>query len=63
MTFYLNVFFLIYLPTIKDVVGYYKFRNDMLQCLHPVANDVEENPRPTIFHIIDPTSADSSFFS
>ena len=35
----------------------------MLQCLHPVANDVEENPGPTIFHIIDPTSADSSFFS
>ena len=34
----------------------------MLQCLHPVANDVEENPGPTIFHIIDPTSADSSFF-
>ena len=37
--------------------------NDMLQCLHPVGNDVEENPGPTIFHIIDPTSADSSFYS
>ena len=34
----------------------------MLQCLHPVANDVEENPGPTIFHIIDPTSADSTGF-
>ena len=34
----------------------------MLYCLHPIANDVEENPGPTIFHIIDPTSADSTFF-
>ena len=54
--------FFIFLPTIKDVVGYYKFRNDMRQCLHPIANDVEENPGPTIFNIIDPTSTDSSFF-
>ena len=50
MTFYLNLFF-IYLPTIKDVVGYYKFRNEVMVwfvqmiCLHPI-----------IFHIIDPTS-------
>ena len=29
MTFYLNVFF-IYLPTIKDVVGYYKFWNEVM---------------------------------
>ena len=36
----------------------------MLQCLpvHPIATDVEENPGPTMFYIIDPTCADSSFF-
>ena len=55
--------FFIYLPTIKGLVGYYKFRNDMRQCLHPIANDVEENTGPTIFHIIDPTSAHSNYFS
>ena len=43
MMFYLNVF---YLPTLKDVVGHYKLRNergdvlvytnDVLQCLHPI---------------------------
>ena len=57
--------FFIYLPTINDHVGYYKFRNEvmvwfmqmiMLQCLHPIAEDAEENPGPIILHIIDPTS-------
>ena len=54
--------FFIYLPTIKDLVGYYKFRNEVMVwfmqmiCLHPIANDAEENPGPIIFHIIDPTS-------
>ena len=65
MTFYLQMFF-IYLPTIKDLVGYYKFRNEVMvwfmqiicyvQCLHPIANDAEETPGPIIFHIIDSTS-------
>ena len=73
--FYLNVFFL---PTSKDVVGYYKLWNEVIvwftqmicynvyiPLLIKQANDVEENPGPTIFDIIDPTttvSADSSFF-
>ena len=62
MAFYLKVFFFIYLPTIKDLVGYYKFRNEVMVwfmqmiCLHPIANDAEENPGPIIFHIVDPTS-------
>ena len=61
MAFYLNVFF-IYLPTIKDLVGYYKFRNEVMVwfmqmiCLHPIANGAKENPVPIIFHIIDPKS-------
>ena len=38
------------------------YANDMLQCLHPITNDVEEKPGPTIFHIIDPTSAHSCLF-
>ena len=48
MTFYLNVF----LITCQDVVGYYKFRNEVMVwfmqmiCLHPIANDAEENPGP-----------------
>ena len=63
--------FFIYLPTIKDLVGYYKFRNEVMVwfmemiCLRPIANDAEENPGPIIFHIIDPKStypADCSFF-
>ena len=73
MMFYLNVF---YLPTLKDVVGHYKLWNEVtfwftqMMCYNvyiPLlirqANDVEENPGPTIFDIIDPTttvSADSS---
>ena len=54
--------FFIYLPTIKDLVGYYKFRNEVMVwfmqmiCLNPIANDAEENPGSIIFHIIDPTS-------
>ena len=74
MMFYLNVF---YLPTLKDVVGHYKLQNELvfwftqMMCYNvyiPLlirqANDVEENPGPTIFDIIDPTttvSAGSSF--
>ena len=69
----------VYLPTLKDVVGYYKLWNEVMvwftqmicynvyiPLLIRQANDVEENPGPTIFDIIDPTttvSADSSFFS
>jgi len=73
MMFYLNVF---YLPALKDVVGHYKLSNEVMfsftqmicenvyiPLLIRQANDVEENPCPTIFDIIDPTttvSADSS---
>ena len=68
----------VYLPTLKDVVGYYKLWNEVMvwftqmicynvyiPLLIKQANDVKENPGPTIFDIIDPTvtvSADSSFF-
>ena len=67
MMFYLNVF---YLPVLKQVVVQHKvwndrynvlvFTHDFLQCLYnPLlirqANDVEENPGPTIFDVIDPT--------
>ena len=71
--FYLNVF---YLSTLKQVVGHYKSCNEVMfwftqmMCYNvyiPLlirqANDVEENPGPTILDIIDPTttvSADSS---
>ena len=64
MMFYLNVF---YLPTLKQVVGQYKMWNQVMfwftqmMCYNvyiPLlirqANDVEENPGPTIFDIIDP---------
>ena len=73
MVFYLNMF---YLPTLKQVVGHYKSCNEVMfwfaqmMCYNvyiPLlirqANDVEDNPGPTIFDIIDPTttvSADSS---
>ena len=69
----LNVF---YLPTLNQVVGHYKSCNEVMFWFTPMmcynvyipllirqANDVEENPGPTIFDIIDPTttvSADSS---
>ena len=72
MMFYLNVF---NLPTLKDVVGHYKLWNEVIvwftqmMCYNVYipflirqANDVEENPDPTIYGI-DPTtavSADSS---
>ena len=32
------------------------YANNMLQCVHPIANDAEENPGPIVFHNIDPTS-------
>ena len=64
------------LMTLKQVVGHYKLWNEVMvwftqmMCYNvyiPLlirqANDVEENPGPTIFDIIDPTttvSADSS---
>ena len=63
MTFYLNVF---YLLTLKQVVIPYKMLNQVMfwftqmMCYNvyiPLlirqANDVEENPGPTIFDIID----------
>ena len=66
MMFYLNVF---YLPTLKQVVGQYKMWNEVKfwftqmtfyniynQLIIRQANDVEENPGPTIFDIIDPTT-------
>ena len=65
MMFYLNVF---YLPVLKQVVGEYKMWNDVMfwfskmicynvyiPLLIRQANDVEENPGPTIFDVIDPT--------
>ena len=64
MTFYLNVF---YLLTLKQVVIPYKMLNQVMfwftqmMCYNvyiPLlirqANDVEKNPGPTIFDIIDP---------
>ena len=75
MMFYLHVF---YLPTLNQVVGHYKLWNEvmfwftqmmcynvyiaLLTCIRQ-ANDVEENPGPTTFDIIHPTttvSVDSS---
>ncbi|CAH3036358.1 unnamed protein product, partial [Pocillopora meandrina] len=63
--FYLNVF---YLPVLKQVVGQHKMWNDVMFWLSQMifynayipllirqANDVEENPGPTIFDVIDPT--------
>ena len=73
MMFYLNVF---YLPTLKQVVGQYKMRNQVMfwftqmMCYNvyiPLlirqANDVEENPGPTIFDIIDPMRTVSADYS
>ena len=64
------------MPTLKQVVGHYKSCNEVMFWFTPMmcynvyipllirqATDVEENPDPTIFDIIDPTttvSADSS---
>ena len=66
MMFYLNVF---YLPTLKQVVGQYKMWNEVKfwftqmtfyniynRLIIRQVNDVEENPGPTIFDIIDPTT-------
>nr|XP_058964125.1 uncharacterized protein LOC131790893 [Pocillopora verrucosa] len=63
--FYLNVF---YLPVLKQVVGQHKMWNDVMfwfsqmifynayiPLLIRQASDVEENPGPTIFDVIDPT--------
>ena len=71
--FYLNVF---YLPTLKDVVGHCNLQKEVMfwftqmMCYNvyiPLlirqANDVEENPGPTIFDIIDPTFTVSADFS
>ena len=65
MMFYLNVF---YLPVLKQVVRQHKMWNDVMfwfsqmishnayiPLLIRQANDVEENPGPTIFDVIDPT--------
>ena len=73
MMFYLSV---LYLPTLKQVVRQYKMWNEVMfwftrmMCYNvytPLlirqANDVEENPGPTIFDIIDPTATLSADFS
>ena len=73
MMFYLSVF---YLPTLKLVVGQYKMWNQVvfwftqMMCYNvyiPLlirqANDVEENPGPTIFDIIDPMTTVSADYS
>ena len=64
MMFYLNVF---YLPVLKQVVRQHKVQNDVMfwfsqlifdnayiPLLIRQANDVEENPGPTIFDVINP---------
>ena len=73
MTFYFNVF---YLLTLKQVVIPYKMLNQVMfwftqmMCYNvyiPLlirqANDVEENPGPTIFDIIDPMITVSADYS
>lgn len=73
MMLYLNVF---YLPTLKQVVGQYKMRNEVkfwftqmtfyniyIPLIIRQANDVEENLGPAIFVIIDPTATVSADFS
>ena len=73
MMFYLNVF---YLPRLKQVVGQYKMWNQVMfwftqmmsynvyiPLLIRQANDVEENPGPTIFDIIDPIRTVSADYS
>jgi len=55
--------------TIQDVESssVLVYTNDVLQCLYPLlirqANDVEENPGPTIFDIIDPLRTVSADYS
>ena len=73
MMFYLSVF---YLPTLKLVVGQYRMWNQaeswvtQMMCYNvyiPLlirqASDVEENPGPTIFDIIDPMMTVSADYS
>ena len=73
MMFYLSVF---YLPTFKLVVGQYKMWNQaeswvtQMMCYNvyiPLlirqSSDVEENPGPTIFDIIDPMRTVSADYS
>ena len=65
MMFYLNVF---YLPVLKKVVGLHKMWNDVMFWFSQIifynayilllirqTNDIEENPGPAIFDVIDPT--------
>ena len=75
-TFWNAMLMMFYSPTLKDVVGHYKLWNEVIVWFTQImcynvyipllirqANDVEENPGPTIFDINDPTttvSADSS---
>ena len=71
--FYMNVF---YLPTLKQVFEHYKMWNEVvfwftqfmyynvyIPLLLRLANDVEENPGPAIFYIVDPTWTVSVDFS
>ena len=64
------------MPTLKVVVGHYKLWSEVMfwftqmMCYNvnvPLlirqANDVEENPGPTIYDIIDPTTTVSADFS
>ena len=73
MTFYLSVF---YLPTLKQVVGQYKIWNEVMfwftrmicynvyiPLLMRQINDVEENPGPTIFDVINPMRTVSANYS
>ena len=73
MMFYLSVF---YLPTLKQVVGQYKIWNEVMfrftriicynvyiPLLMRQANDVEENPGPTIFDVINPMRTVSADYS
>ena len=66
-------FNLFYLPTLKDVVGHCKLWNEVMvwftqmMCYNvyiplPIrrANDLEENPGPELFGIIDPTTTVSA---
>ena len=73
MMFYLSVF---YLPTLKQVVGQYKIWNEVMfwftrmicynvyiPLLMRQENDVEENPGPTIFDVINPMRTVSADYS
>ena len=70
MMLYLNVF---YLPTLKRVVGQYKMWNEVKFwftqmtlyniCIPLIANDVEEDPGPTIFEVIDSTRTVCAYYN